>query len=281
MGLALATGWAADARADIAYAFAEQTITGLTITPTITVGAAGVITSTQANTTINGSGLSNSNPLDTPQAYQGGGPPAPENFFARYAPGSPPVSPVGNFTRADAAIPILSGPTNNSSVVSESYLNTASAPPATTETGGSQLTASLSFTVPTATPLTISYGFSNQIFGFVTGAGTATASFKFGFTIKEATTGAVVFSSAPAANNVTIAVPPPGVEQITLVGVSGPIVTPVLSAGTVYSLAFSSSASTSVTGVPEPGSMSLVAMGGVLTLAVGVVRRRKARGATK
>jgi len=284
MGLALAASWAADARADIAYGFATQTISGLTITPTITPGAGGVVTSTQNNTTLNGAGSSTSNPLDAPQVFQGGGPPAPENFFARYAPGNPPVSPTGNFTRADSAIPVLSGPGNTSSVVSESYLNSASAPPATTETGGAQLTASLTFTVPNTTALTINYNYSNQLFGFVSGAATASANFKFNITIKDATTGAIVFSSSPTPNNTSIAVPPPGNEIVTATGPAPAIITPVLNAGTQYSLVFSSSASTSVAltpAVPEPGSMSLVAMGGVLTLGVGMLRRRKARNATK
>jgi len=259
-----------DARADFAYAFATQTISGLSITPAITVTSPAVTTFTQDGSTLNGSGLANSNPLDAVQAYQGGLPAAPQNFFARYAPGSPPVSPVGNFTRGDALISSIAGPTNSSSVVAESYLNTVT--PAT-ETGSAGLGANFSFTVPTATALTIAYNYASRIFVFQTGSGTATASYNFGVTIKDAA-GTVVFNSATAETNLPLSAPPPGGEIIRA-GAQA-VVTPILAVGTTYSISFSSTAQSSVAVVPEPSSVALFGIGGAAVLAMGLRRKAKA-----
>src|SRR5690349_16042157 len=82
--LALAHVPAREARADIAYGFAEQTISGLSISPAVTAMSP-ITTSTQDSSTFNGSGASNSAPLDAIQAFQGGAPASPQNFFLRYA----------------------------------------------------------------------------------------------------------------------------------------------------------------------------------------------------
>src|SRR5947209_3413959 len=84
----------APARADVAYAFAEQTISGLSVTPATGTFSATtpVATITSDASTINGSGGSNSDPVDAPQAYLGTPPPPPQNDFAQYATfaGGPP-----------------------------------------------------------------------------------------------------------------------------------------------------------------------------------------------
>jgi len=283
VGLALIGGWATDARADIGYAYAEQTISGLAITPTAPLTLVGLVnTTTQDNTTQNGSGLSNSDPLNALEAYQplSGYPGPGQDSYVRFATGNPPTSRVGNFTRADVVIASLAPGTNSSSVVSESFLNTTQSPAVSTETGGSGLTASLGFTLSSATALTLSYNWANDIFAFNTGGASATANFKFNITIKNATTGAVVFSSATSTTNVSLAAPPSGNEIGPITG-TDTVTTPTLATGVTYSLVFSSTAQTSVqAAVPEPGSMSLVAAAGVLTLVVGAVRRRMSRGAT-
>jgi len=273
VALSLVGGWAANARADIAYAFAEQTISALSISPAGTP-VVGVTTFTQDSTTVNGSGISNSAPLDAPQAYQGGTPPAPENLFTRYAPGSPPVSPVGDFTRGDVLIASIATGTNSSSVVAESYLNS---PTAKTETGNGGLGASFSFTPTTAGPLTITYTFANDLFAFTTGSGSASANYHFDITIKDAA-GSIVFSSATPNTNLTTSAPPQGVEVIRTGTES--VTSPSLSVGTVYTVSFSSTAQSSVAVVPEPNVAMLVAAGGALTLAVGAVRRRTRRSVT-
>src|SRR4051794_12685832 len=108
-------------RAAVIYSHATQTISNVTLSPT--VSTSNFSTFAQDAAIQNGSGIANSDPLDAPQAYLGGAPAAPQNFYARYAPGNPPVSPAGNFTRGDS---ITSGTLAGAkSVIAESYLNTA------------------------------------------------------------------------------------------------------------------------------------------------------------
>jgi len=71
-------------QAAVIYAHAGQTISNLAIaSPTVTI--TGLATATQDSTTVNGSGIANSDPADAVQAYQGGAPASPQNFFSRYA----------------------------------------------------------------------------------------------------------------------------------------------------------------------------------------------------
>jgi len=288
--LALAGGWAANARADIAYAFATQTISGISLTP-----APSSVTNLQLfaqdGTTTNGSGSSNSTgptataPVNVTQAYQGGTPASPENNFARYAPGFPvPVSPIttppgGDFTRGDATILSL-GVGNSSSVVAESFLNTTTNPGILAETGSGGLSGSFTLVPSSTGTLTISYNFSNGLYVWTQGAsGAASANFQFNITIKD-TAGNVLFNSAPALQNLSLSAPPNGLEIIQ----SGPgsVVTPSLTAGTSYTFILSSTAQSagSAAAVPEPNVMMLVGVGAGLTLAVRALRRRTLRGPT-
>ncbi len=147
----LAGGWTSQARADLSYGYAEENISGLSISPAISA-ASSVTSSSTSGATLNGSGSSFSNALDAQQTYIGGSPQSPQNNFTRYAPGIPPVSPVGNFTRGDSQIATLTGPTNSASVVSERFLNGTG--PAS-ETGTSSVTTGLTFTTSTGGHLTI------------------------------------------------------------------------------------------------------------------------------
>ena len=263
--LTLFAGWGGAARADYAYGFATQTISNLTITPGITPNGA-VTTSTSDGATLNGSGIANSNALNAAQAYIGGAPPAPGDFYFRYAPGATPVSPAGNFTRGDAVIASLVPP-NSSSVVAESFLNTTTP---TTETGNSGLTASLLFTPTVTGALAINYNFANDAYVFFTGGGNASASYNFNITIKDLA-GAILFSSSTASTNLSLAAPPNGGEIIRTGNET--VTTGSLTAGTSYSLIFSSTAQSSATVVPEPASMALLGVGGLVTLAVFRTRR--------
>jgi len=267
--LALVAGFGSNARADVAYAFATQTISAVTVTPGVTLTSA-VSNTTQDSATLNGAGISNSNPLDALQAYLGGLPAAPQNFFAPYAPGSPPVSPTvpPSFTRGDAFIASLSGPANSASTVAESYIN---GPPPNTEQGSGGGLAAFNFTVGTATALTIAYNYANDIFAFTTGTGTATASYGFNITIR--TGGTVVFNSTTANTNLSISAPQQAPRN-TRSGAEA-VITPILAVGTPYTLTFSITSQSSVAVVPEPASMALMGVGGLGALVVAR-RRRKA-----
>jgi hypothetical protein len=62
--------------------------------------------------------------------------------------------------------------------------------------------------VGTATALTITYNFANDIFVFTTGSGTATASYGFNTTIKAGNN--IVFNSSNAETNPTLTAAPGG-----------------------------------------------------------------------
>jgi len=169
--------------------------------------------------------------------------------------------------------------TNTSSVVAESYLNTATSPGIAAETGSAGLSASFNFVQGTPSTLTIGYNFSNSLFVFTTLSGAASANYHFTITIKNAA-GVDVFTSATANTNLTLSAPPQGAE-VTRTG-SESVVTPILPAGS-YSFIFSGTAQSSVTAaaVPEPNVVMLVGIGGGLSLAVGALRRRSLRSAAK
>jgi len=270
----------APARADVAYAFASQTISGLSITPaTGTFSAATpVVTITSDAATINGSGNSNSDPVDAPQAYLGANPPAPQNDFAQYATfgGVPPQSAgtlpssVGTFSRGDVLV-VPSGVGNLGATVAESYLNGGGS---NSDTGASSYTASFSFTPTLTTTLAIVYNYANDIYVATSASGNASATYKFAITIKNAA-GAVVFNSTTDQTNLNLVAPPQGGEIIQ-VG-SQTVTTSSLTGGQQYTLIFSGNANTavSVAAVPEPGPMALAAVGGVVATVIGVVRRRR------
>ena len=160
-----------------------------------------------------------------------------------------------------------------SSGVSESYLSSVGS-----ATGSSTLTASFTF-VPSATgTINIGYSYANDLYVAATGLGAAAASYNFDFTIKNNATGAVVFdyASSPLSvnTNLSLSAPPPAGEVIR--SGSDVVTSSTLTAGTSYSLIFTSKTASSAlitSAVPEPGPMALAAVAGGLTLVTGAVRR--------
>jgi len=275
---ALAGGWAANARADIAYAFASQTISGITITPALTALTSNLTTNTLDSVTTNGSGFSQSAPTDVLQAFQGLGAAPAQNTFTKTA-NPPTFAGAVDFTRSDGLIQNLQAATNVSSAVSESFLNTTGFK---TETADSGLSASFSFVAPAnPTGLTFSYFVTNDLLVSTTGTGVASANYHFSITVKDAA-GTVVFTSATPTTNLAVTAPPQGAEIIRTALPETTAATPVLTQGQLYTLIFSGTTQTSVNvGVPEPNVMMLVGASGALTLAVGAVRRRRQRIVTE
>jgi hypothetical protein len=269
---ALVAGLAGSARADIAYGYAEQTISNVMLTPASgSLGGVTIVnTSTTDGATVGGSGISNSDPVDAPQTYFGPSAP-PENTFVRTAPGNPPSA--ASFTRGDVQIAGLGTGNPVGNVVSESMLNGTGNH---SETGQSTLTATVTFTPSASGALTIKYNFANDLYAVATGGGSATASYNFDFTIKDSA-GNIVFrygSTPQSANtNLTLSAPPQG-NEIIASGMDS-VTTSSLNAGQTYTLAFSEKTATSVTlaAVPEPGPIALAAVAGGLAIATGAVRR--------
>jgi len=283
--LALFVGLGTGARADYAYGFASQSISGIRITGT--TGGTLVSTSTTAAETLNGSGASNSAPLDTPQAYGGTPPAPPQNTFTKFAtfPAGPlngtqptgvTTGALGNFARGDAVITStdLFGATGAAAAnVAEAYVNPGTA----TGNGGVSLTASFK---TTATPaVAVTFNFSNDLYAATLGAGSAAqASYQFTFTVKNAA-GAVVFESTTDPINSglvnTTTGSPPNTPELLQTG-SATINITGLAANQAYSITITSGAAVSVisTAVPAPTSIVMLGLG---LGSVGLIRLRNRR----
>ena len=185
---AILAGLSASVRADIAYGYAEQTISNVSLTPSTgsLTGITLVNTSTLDGATVNGSGVSKSDAVDAAQTYFGPSAP-PENTFTRTATGAVPGGT--SFTRGDVQITGLGTGNAATSVVSESLLN-GTGP--TSETANAASTATVTFTPSASGTLAVKYDYANDLFVVATGSGTATASYNFDFTIKNAA-GLIVF----------------------------------------------------------------------------------------
>jgi len=276
--LAMTVGAATCARADMTYAFAQQQAT-------FTVNGAGITgsfssSSTSAEATVNGSGSSNSDPVDALQAYLGAAPPAPQNDFSRYSSfvaTSPPGPQAGSFTRGDA---LLTSPANlfttgaNTSNVAESFLNSTSG--SGPETGAGSWSLNGSFTAAAGTnSVGVDFSWNNDILASVTGGGTASGSFKVTIAVKDQHSHEVEATLADL--NAARSAPPNSTESITSgvgslsLGLGG------LTAGDTMSISITGTELSSVSAlapVPEPATIVMAGVGGVLALAVSALRRR-------
>src|SRR5262249_25526064 len=107
------------------------------------------------------------------------------------------------------------------------------------------------------------YNFQNSIFAFTTGTTTsASAAYRFNITIRDAA-GTVVLNSNTPATNSSVVAPPQGSPLIN--SGSERLTTPTLVGGANYSLTLSlaaeSSAPATPAAVPEPTSLTLLALG--------------------
>jgi len=287
--LALTVAFADHARATpIAYGFAEQTISDLTIVPgTGTLSAASAVTTgTTDSATQNASGISRADPLDALQSYLGTPPPPPQNYFVKYAafPGAPPIpsgtAPNGlttgggtldSFTRGDVLITGVTS-TSSSSVVAESFLKGAPGH----ESGSGALSATVTIRPSDTTKLTIAYNFANDAYVMTSAGGGAQAQYHFDITIKDST-GALVFSSSTADTNLSLGSPPNG-DEILRSGTET-VTTTTLTGGADYTVIFSSSAATFVATenvIPEPSTVVMASSAVLIGLFWTRHRRRPA-----
>jgi len=237
-------------------------------------------TSTSASAVINGVGVATNNPTDTPQAYVGALPPAPQNFFQKYSTeGGGPQA--GDFSRGDSLITgsSLFGAGLSATNVAESVLRTAN-------TGTGLATGSGSWSVAgtftsTGSSVTVGYNWANDILDAVTGStATAQSSFKLAITIKDQHGHQV--DATPSELNTALSAPPNSPEIMTSGTGSATLSLAGLTAGDIFSISISGTELSSAQlapSVPEPGSFILAGMGGVVALAFHKIRRRRARKA--
>ena len=278
--LALALGWLGTSKADVAYSYAQQTVTGLTVTGTGLSNGAMTGTAGSASAVINGVGSATNNPTDTPQAYVGASPAAPQNDYTKYSSqGGGPQT--GDFSRGDSLITgsTLFGAGMSTSNVAESILSTAG-------TGSGLATGSGSWSVAgtfssTGTSVTVGYSWANDILDAVTGStASAQSSFKLNITIKDQHGHQV--DATPSELNTALSAPPNSPEIMTSGTSSATLSLAGLTAGDLYTISITGTELSSAQlapAVPEPGTFALAGMGGVVALAFRAIRRRRARKA--
>jgi hypothetical protein len=272
----LALGLASSAQGAPIYAYAQQTLSGVTVAGTFNNPAlTGLATS--AASAINGSGVSNNNATDTLEAYSGAAPPAPQNSYVKYSTlGGGPQA--GDFTRGDAVLSNLAN-VFTTGFTASTVAESATSGPNGLLTGTSSWLFSGTFTSPNTANITVSYNFANDIMTVATTPGAAQAKFSFLITVKD-THGHSVDSS-PAELNSSFSAPPNGPEVITSGSGSTVLSLAGLTAGDVYAITFTGESASDVTSpsaVPEPNSAVLFSCGaGLLLLRKLIARRTQSR----
>jgi hypothetical protein len=279
--IALVASWTASgARADIAYAYAEQTISNLTTDANLTSLAITPQSSTFANLNDVVDGH-NTNTLDAAQAFVGPGlvPPPQNTFFTKYAtfaepPGTIPAgdlpsAPASSFSRGDVVLTASVGPAAQGSAVAESYVKGVGQ----VASANGHNSIQYAITVGTTGAFHINFDYSNDLYAVTnTPPGVDSASSAVSFTIKI-TGGGLNFTESPLPTNIGTGIAAPNQDEIVTSG-SLSVLTPTLVAGTKYFVTFQLAADTIVaTAVPEPATMAM-ALTALPLLGLGLLRRR-------
>lgn len=270
-GIALSYA-ATGARADFSYAFSRLYVSGINVTGQGMVQLGGTVTGsiTSASATRAGSGVSTNDPTDTPQAYLGASPVAPEDYSYKYSTQGGGTQ-GGDFARGDVVLQnlnLLFGPLGNGVTVDTVAEAAGSTPLLETGTANWQLSGT--FTT-IGTNVTVSYGVNDDALAQTSGTSTgpAEANFSLLVTIKDQH-GHIAQDTFPPANVATSS-PTNGPEIINSYGYSSAIPLTGLTAGDVFTITIAGETFASVgTTVPEPASLSV--FGGALLL---LVKRRR------
>ena len=284
--VALAAGLTAgSARADIAYAYAEESIGPLTATANSVPGSSVTVTgvspqsATSANlnnTAVAHSTAGNPNGFDAPQSLVGPGP--GENSFVKFAfPGNPtnlvagtlPASTVAPFSRGDV---VLSGTTG--SAVAESYVKGLDQ----TAAANGHNSVQYSITVSDTGTYNINFGYANDRYAATNtppGVDTASSKVAFEVTVSDAL-GTTLLDVKPDVTQGATGIAQPNKDEVATSGTTF-VDTPSLTAGQTYYVNFQLNAETIVgTAVPEPATMAM-ALTALPLLGLGLLRRRSRR----
>ncbi len=298
--LALCMGIASTSRAG-SYAYAEQTLTGLSVSLTggTLTGATVSYGSSDASslTALDGSSISSANSAlppgtDPAQAYVGTPAPPPQNTFSQFATfssappqpsGDVPLTPSAGFSRGDALITPGSGLFSTSGVttsnVAETFM-TGATHAAGSGTGSWAITANFTVSGAATTGATLSYstGYSNYLFASIFSSTdglpgiSAHANYALDFTLKNSA-GLLIGEVTPGALNHSDGTPPNTVGLL-LSGTDSGQIHAGLGDGS-YSLTITGTEIVqAATAVPEPSSLILMCLGGGVGLVVLTARRR-------
>jgi len=271
--LALVVALAGEVRA-ASYAYATQNVNTFAFSSTPAGATIGTLTTQATSGALNTQGATPSGiagdtaQFDPAAAFVGPGPGPGQNVFAAVGPSNP------DYSRGDAQI---TQPGFAISTVGEGFLT-----PPGRETGSGSFIVSAPITLTTASTVTLTFNYTNDLNVFLTeGPGLASASNNFTFTITTLGGTTILFTSSPSAVNNSVSLAAVGANDIAPGAGSISITSGQLAAGT-YTASISGGSRVELNQfvIPEPSSVLLLGTGLTIRLGSVVRRGRKTRSAS-